>query len=170
MGRDLLGLGEDGDETEVPAGRPTAERIERLFVGASPRYTRIQVASLARVPQELTERIWRALGFATLPDDTVAFTDADVAVLERVRTMMESGLLDDRTVIRMSRALGQTTARLAQWQAEIMIGAMLDPRPTAHRRGPGGGHGDLAPAAARLREGAGPRLARPSSPPPGPAC
>ncbi|MFB9675240.1 adenylate/guanylate cyclase domain-containing protein [Streptosporangium vulgare] len=132
MGRDLLGLGEDGDETEVPAGRPTAERIERLFVGASPRYTRIQVASLARVPQELTERIWRALGFATLPDDTVAFTDADVAVLERVRTMMESGLLDDRTVIRMSRALGQTTARLAQWQAEIMIGAMLDPgrRPT----------------------------------------
>ncbi|WP_436760299.1 adenylate/guanylate cyclase domain-containing protein [Streptosporangium sp. V21-05] len=132
MGRDLPGPGEGGDETEVPAGRPTAERIERLFVGGSPQYTRIQVASLARVPQELTERIWRALGFATLPDDTVAFTDADVAVLERVRTMMESGLLDDRTVIRMSRALGQTTARLAQWQAEIMIGAMLDPgrRPT----------------------------------------
>ncbi|WP_329090355.1 MULTISPECIES: adenylate/guanylate cyclase domain-containing protein [unclassified Streptosporangium] len=132
MGRDLLGLGEGGDEAEVPAGRPTAEQIERLFVGASPRYTRIQVASLARVPQELTERIWRALGFATLPDDTVAFTDADVAVLERVRAMMEGGLLDDRTVIRMARALGQTTARLAQWQAEIMIGAMLDPghRPT----------------------------------------
>ncbi|MEU4404539.1 adenylate/guanylate cyclase domain-containing protein [Streptosporangium sp. NPDC023963] len=132
MGPDLLGPAEGGDETEVPAGRPTAGQIEHLFVGASPRYTRIQVASLARLPQELTERIWRALGFATLPDDTVAFTDADVAALERVRAMMESGLLDDRTVIRMARALGQTTARLAQWQAEIMIGAMLDPgrRPT----------------------------------------
>ncbi|WP_440099049.1 adenylate/guanylate cyclase domain-containing protein [Streptosporangium sp. H16] len=132
MGPDLLGLGEGGDETEVPAGRPTAEQIKRLFVGASPRHTRIQVASLARLPQELTERIWRALGFATLPDDTVAFTDADVAVLERVRAMMEGGLLDDQTVIRMARALGQTTARLAQWQAEIMIGAMIDPgrRPT----------------------------------------
>ncbi len=46
--------------------------------------------------------------------------------------MMEGGLLDDQTVIRMARALGQTTARLAQWQAEIMIGAMIDPgrRPT----------------------------------------
>ncbi|MER6828329.1 adenylate/guanylate cyclase domain-containing protein [Streptosporangium sp. NPDC000563] len=152
MGRDLPDPGEAGGEAEVPvgrpaaerahagppaaeqahAGRPTAEQIERLFVGASPRHTRIQVASLARVPQELTERIWRALGFATLPDDAVAFTDADVAVLERVRAMMEGDLLDDQTVIRMARALGQTTARLAQWQAEIMIGAMLDPgrRPT----------------------------------------
>ncbi|MFI6506776.1 adenylate/guanylate cyclase domain-containing protein [Streptosporangium sp. NPDC050855] len=111
----------------MPAGRPTAEQIEHLFVGTAPRYTRIQVAALAGVPQELTERIWRALGFATLPDDAVAFTDADVAVLLRVRAMMENGLMDDRTVIRMSRALGQTTARLAQWQAEIMIGAMLDP-------------------------------------------
>ncbi|MEV4745240.1 adenylate/guanylate cyclase domain-containing protein [Streptosporangium sp. NPDC049248] len=133
MGRNLLGRGEGaGEEGEVFTGRPTAEQIEHLFVGTSPSYTRIQVASLAELPQELTERIWRALGFATLPDDEVAFTDADVTVLKRVRMMMESGLLDDRAVIRMARALGQTTARLAQWQAEIMIGAMLDPgrRPT----------------------------------------
>jgi adenylate cyclase len=44
--------------------------------------------------------------------------------------MLDSGLLDEQTVIRMARALGQTTARLAQWQAEIMIGAML-PQETA---------------------------------------
>ncbi|GAT65107.1 adenylate/guanylate cyclase domain-containing protein [Planomonospora sp. ID91781] len=113
-------------------GRPTAEQIERLFVGPPPRYTRIQVAEISGIPQAFTERIWRALGFATLPDDEVAFTDADVAVLTRVRAMMESGLLDETTVIRMTRALGQTTARLAQWQAEIVIGAMLDPdRPPA---------------------------------------
>ncbi|MFF5211415.1 adenylate/guanylate cyclase domain-containing protein [Streptosporangium sp. NPDC000396] len=109
------------------SGRPTAEQIEHTFVGSPPRYTRVQVAKMAEVPQDLTERIWRALGFATLADDAVAFTDADVAALKRVRAMMESGLLDDRAVIRMARALGQTTARLAQWQAEIMIGAMLDP-------------------------------------------
>ncbi|MEV8637616.1 adenylate/guanylate cyclase domain-containing protein [Streptosporangium sp. NPDC051023] len=108
------------------ARRPTAEQIERLFVGTSPRYTRIEVAELAQVPQELTERIWRALGFATLPDDAVAFTDADVAALGRVRAMLADGPLDERAVIRMTRAIGQTTARLAQWQAEIMIGAVLD--------------------------------------------
>ncbi|MDP9846539.1 adenylate/guanylate cyclase domain-containing protein [Streptosporangium lutulentum] len=112
---------------EVLTGRPTAEQIERLFVGTPPLYTRLQVARLAEVSQDLAERIWRALGFATLPDDAVAFTDADVAALKRVRAMMDGGLLNDQTIIRMTRALGQTTARLAQWQAEIMIGAMLDP-------------------------------------------
>ncbi|MFD0885664.1 adenylate/guanylate cyclase domain-containing protein, partial [Streptosporangium algeriense] len=108
------------------AQRPTAEQIERLFVGTSPRYTRVEVAELARLPQELTERIWRALGFATLADDAVAFTDADVAALGRVRAMLQDGPLDERAVIRMTRAIGQTTARLAQWQAEIMVGAVLD--------------------------------------------
>lgn len=105
--------------------RPTAEQVERLFVGPPARYTRAQVAEKAGVSQALAERIWRALGFATLGDDVAAFTDADVAALGRVRTMLDGGGLDEATIIRMTRALGQTTARLAQWQAEIMIGAML---------------------------------------------
>lgn len=105
--------------------RPTAEDIERLFVGPGARYTRAEVAAKAEVSLELAERIWRALGFATLADDAVAFTDADVAALHRVHIMLGTGLLDEETAIRMARALGQTTARLAQWQAEIMIGAML---------------------------------------------
>ncbi|GGS91132.1 adenylate cyclase [Planobispora rosea] len=113
-----------GDEA---VERPTAEQIERLFVGPEPRYTRVEVAERSGVPQALTERIWRALGFATLPDDAVAFTEADINALKRVRAMMESDLLDERTVIRMTRAVGQTTARLAQWQAEIIVGAKLDP-------------------------------------------
>ncbi|WP_157250548.1 adenylate/guanylate cyclase domain-containing protein [Nonomuraea typhae] len=106
-------------------GRPTAEEIERLLVGTPARYTRAEVAAKAGVSRELAERIWRALGFATLPDDAVAFSDADVSALGRVRTMLDSGLLDEQTVLRMTRALGRTTARLAQWQAEIMVGAML---------------------------------------------
>ncbi|MFI6293103.1 adenylate/guanylate cyclase domain-containing protein [Nonomuraea sp. NPDC050790] len=109
---------------ETP-GRPTAEEIERLLVGTPARYTRSEVAARSGVSQELAERIWRALGFATLSDDAVAFSDADVAALGRVRTMLDSGLLDEQTVLRMTRALGRTTARLAQWQAEIMVGAML---------------------------------------------
>ncbi|MFI6320505.1 adenylate/guanylate cyclase domain-containing protein [Nonomuraea sp. NPDC050556] len=107
--------------------RPTAEDIERLFVGPGARYTRAEVAAHSGVSPELAERLWRALGFATLADDAVAFTDADVAAMRQVSTMLGTGLIDDDTAIRMARALGQTTARLAQWQAEIMIGAMLPP-------------------------------------------
>ncbi|MEW9547010.1 adenylate cyclase regulatory domain-containing protein [Nonomuraea sp. NPDC050783] len=110
-------------------GRPTAEEIERLLVGLPPRYTRAEVARLSGVPQELAARIWRALGFAQRADDAVAFTEADVKALSRVRHMLDTGLLDEETAVRMARALGQTTARLAQWQAEIMTSAMLPPEP-----------------------------------------
>ncbi|MEV0379968.1 adenylate/guanylate cyclase domain-containing protein [Nonomuraea sp. NPDC050643] len=115
--------------TEPRPGRPSAEEIERLLVGQAPRFTRSEVAAEAGVPQELAERIWRALGFAQRADDAVAFTEADVSALRRVRGMIEGGLLDEPTVIRMARALGQTTARLAQWQAEIMMGTMLPDEP-----------------------------------------
>jgi adenylate cyclase len=113
-----------------PRGRPTAEEIERTLAGGPARFTREQVAAKAEVSQELAGRIWRALGFAQLADDAVAFSDADVAALRRVRGMLDGGLLDEQTVIRMARALGQTTARLAQWQAEILIGTMLPDEPT----------------------------------------
>jgi adenylate cyclase len=108
-------------------GRPTAGEIEQVFLGAPPRHTRIEVAELAGVSQDLAGRIWRALGFATHADDAVAFTDGDVAALRRVRAMLADEVVDEQTLIRLTRALGQTTARLAQWQAEIMIGALLDP-------------------------------------------
>lgn len=115
------------DEGPKPAGRPTAKDIERVFIGPAPCHTRTDVARAAGVPQDLAERIWRALGFASQPDDAVAFTDADVAALKRVRAILAEDLMDERTVIRLARALGQTTARLAQWQAEIMINATLGP-------------------------------------------
>ncbi|GGK65638.1 adenylate cyclase [Sphaerisporangium melleum] len=105
---------------------PTAEQIERLFVGSAPRHTRGEVARLAGVQGELAQRLWRALGFATPADDTPAFTDADVTALRRVAAMLDDDAIDEKTVVRMARALGQTTARLAQWQTEIMIGAVLD--------------------------------------------
>ncbi|GAA5043738.1 adenylate cyclase [Thermocatellispora tengchongensis] len=115
------------DESDEPPAmeRPTTQDIERVFLGDTPKYTRIDVSALSGVPQHLSERIWRALGFATLADDAVAFTDSDVRALRRVRAMLDEKLLDERAVIRMSRALGQTTARLAQWQAEIMIEALI---------------------------------------------
>ncbi|WP_043620831.1 adenylate/guanylate cyclase domain-containing protein [Nonomuraea candida] len=114
---------------EARPARPSAEEIERLLVGLPPRHTRAEVAAESGVPRELSGRIWRALGFAQRAEDAVAFTDADVDALRRVRNMLDSGLLDEETVIRMARALGQTTARLAQWQAEIMMGRLLPREP-----------------------------------------
>ncbi|MEV5407923.1 adenylate/guanylate cyclase domain-containing protein [Thermopolyspora sp. NPDC052614] len=112
--------------SEVPAKRPTTEDIERLFLGPPARYTRLQVAEAAGVPSELAARIWRALGFAAPADDAVAFSDADVDALRRIGVLLDAGLLDEKIVVRMARALGQTTARLAQWQAEIVLDSLAD--------------------------------------------
>ncbi|WP_214106705.1 adenylate/guanylate cyclase domain-containing protein [Acrocarpospora catenulata] len=107
--------------------RPGPAEVQRVFLGEPPRHNRRALAAAAGVRPELAERLWRALGFATLADDAVAFTDADLDALRRVGAMLEAGLLDETTVLRMARALGRTTARLAQWQTEIMVGALLDP-------------------------------------------
>ncbi|GII90968.1 adenylate/guanylate cyclase domain-containing protein [Sinosporangium siamense] len=108
-------------------GREAAQRVRRLLGGPPARHTRAQVAELSGVSPELAERIWRALGFASVAQGAVAFTDADVAALKRVRAMMQDDLFDEVAVIRMARALGRTTSRLAQWQAEIMMGALIAP-------------------------------------------
>ncbi|MEV7803956.1 adenylate/guanylate cyclase domain-containing protein [Microbispora sp. NPDC088329] len=108
-------------------GRPGADEMRQLFLGPPPAYTRRQVAEAAGIPQDLAARIWRALGFATFADDAVAFTAADLAALHRIRDLLDAEMLDERTVIRMARALGRTTARLAQWQAEIMVDALIEP-------------------------------------------
>ncbi|WP_311922933.1 adenylate cyclase regulatory domain-containing protein [Microbispora sp. H10836] len=108
-------------------GRPGADDMRRLFLGPPPAYTRRQVAEAAGIPQDLAARIWRALGFATFADEAVAFTEADLAALHRIRDLLDAEMLDERTVIRMARALGRTTARLAQWQAEIMVDALIEP-------------------------------------------
>ena len=46
------------------------------------------------------------------------FTEADLDALRIVWDLIQRGLLDDDTAIVLARSLGQSTARLADWQAE----------------------------------------------------
>jgi len=58
------------------------------------------------------------MGFPDVGDDEVVFTDADVAALARVTELLDEGLLDLGTAVQLGRAMGRTTARLADWQME----------------------------------------------------
>lgn len=112
---------------------PMPGRIEELLLGARPRYTRKEQAALAGLDLEFARRLWRALGLAELPDDAVAFTENDVAAARITAELRTCGEVDDETAIRLARAMGQTTARLAEWQVDIITATVLDPRqpPTA---------------------------------------
>ena len=82
------------------------------------------MARLAGLPAERTQRLWRALGFADVPDDDPVFTDADIAALGRLRELIDSGFVDADTEASIARAMGQSLSRLADWQTDMLAAAL----------------------------------------------
>ncbi|MCO5969282.1 adenylate/guanylate cyclase domain-containing protein [Actinoallomurus soli] len=106
---------------------PEPKEIEELLLGGELRFTRIDAIERSGVSPEFTQRLWRAFGFPHLADETVAFTEGDLDALVRIKDLLGEGLLDEEMVLRMVRAVGQTMARLAEWQIDIIVGALADP-------------------------------------------
>jgi adenylate cyclase len=106
---------------------PDQRRIEELLLGGELRYTTPGAIEAAGVSEEFARQLWRALGFPHVPDDVVAFTEGDVAALAKVAELRPAGVLDEETVLRMVRAVGQTMARLAKWQVDILVETLTDP-------------------------------------------
>ena len=100
--------------------RPDPKAIESALLGGEAVYTREQAIELAGADNELAGRIWRALGFPNQGDDTVTFAESDVESLRIANSLVQEGVLDDEGVVRFARAMGQTMARLADWQTSIL--------------------------------------------------
>lgn len=110
------------DRTQPEWTRPahfTREQLEEVILGQPPVHTSADVASAAGVSVEQARRLWRALGF---PDagEQAAFSDADLAALSTLVGTVEAGAIDFDTAVRMTRAVGQTMARLADWQVATL--------------------------------------------------
>lgn len=103
-----------------------AAALERELLGGERRYTRLEVAELTGVPLERCTELWNALGFADVGDEVRAFTDRDVWAVRTVTALGEAGWLEEDLQVSMARALGQSLARLADWQLAT-IGSMIDP-------------------------------------------
>lgn len=113
-------------DAEPPEERPdersahlTREELERVILGDLPGLTSTDVAHAAGVTIEEARRLWRALGF---PDagEQPAFTEADLSALSTLVGTVESGAIDFDTAVRMTRAVGRTMARLADWQVATL--------------------------------------------------
>ncbi len=96
------------------------QRLERILLGGRRKYTRLEVAEKAGVPEERSRRLWRALGFATVGDDEVVFTDADVDAMRTADQLVASGMIDPSIEPSVTRALGQHLSRLAEWQVHML--------------------------------------------------
>lgn len=106
---------------------PEPREIEELLLGGELRFTRLDAIERSGVSERFTQRLWRAFGFPHMGNDVVAFTEGDIDALIRIRRLLDAGLLDEEIVLRMVRAVGQTMARLAEWQIDIVMGALTDP-------------------------------------------
>ncbi len=115
----------------MAAGLPDPKQIEELLLGGELRYNRVQAVRRAGASRDFAGRIWRAFGYPSMPDEEVAYTEGDVAALDRLRTLVADGILDEDGVVRLVRAYGQTMTRLAEWQVSLLRSMLTqDPHDT----------------------------------------
>ena len=88
--------------------------------GVSGRYTSAEVAHAVGLPVENAKRLWRALGFPESGGQAM-FLEQDIHALRTVAGLVNSGLVDMDLAVNLTRGLGQTMARLADWQVTAIL-------------------------------------------------
>ena len=78
------------------------------------------MAAQTGVTIDQARRLWRALGF---PDRglEVAFTSADADAVSTLVGQVEAGHIDFDMAVTLTRAVGQTMARLADWEVATLV-------------------------------------------------
>jgi adenylate cyclase len=109
-------------------GRPAAELdphelvelLEAFLLGDLPTLTGPEVAERSGIPLEVARERWRSLGFTSVPDDQVAFTEADLHALQVTERLRDLGFVDADSEAALIRALGRSFSRLAEWQLSVL--------------------------------------------------
>lgn len=107
-------------DSERAPERPAAEELEHAILGEDPVFTAADVAAETGVTIDQARRLWRALGF---PDSggEVAFTSADAEAVSILVDQVDSGRIDFDMAVTLTRAVGQTMARLADWEVATLV-------------------------------------------------
>src|SRR4029079_15470303 len=87
-------------------------------------FNAVQLAEATGVDLEQARRLWRALGFPEHGTAT-AFTKGDATALSTLVGIVDSGLIDFDLAIHLSRAVGQTMARLSDWEVSALLTRVL---------------------------------------------
>jgi adenylate cyclase len=100
--------------------------VEDFLLGGERFLRRGDVAERAGVGLEQTARLWSALGFPRVPDDVAAFAQTDLDALGLVEELLGDEALDEAEALAIARTLGQSMARLAEWQANLLRRTIAD--------------------------------------------
>ncbi|GMA22320.1 hypothetical protein GCM10025864_00790 [Luteimicrobium album] len=108
-GRGDPGPGLDDELLGGPAARTAAEVARELGTGV-----------------EFVHEAWRALGLPAVDEDERIFTAEDVRALREILELAEAQHLDESTVTTLLRSTGHTMDRLVLWQAEALVGDLVE--------------------------------------------
>ena len=101
------------------------EDLEQYILGEPRFFTAAELAEETGVDLEQARRLWRALGFPEHGNAT-AFTRGDAQALSTLVGIVDSGLIDFDLAIHLTRAVGQTMARLSDWEVSALLTRVLD--------------------------------------------
>jgi adenylate cyclase len=95
-------------------------QLERAILGEDVTFNALEVAAETGATIEQARRLWRALGF---PDHGVgrAFTQADADAVSTLLKLVDGGIIDFDMAVNLTRAVGQTMARLADWEVGTLV-------------------------------------------------
>jgi adenylate cyclase len=96
------------------------ELLEMVLLGDVPTLTGDEVAERVGLDREITRERWRSLGFTSVADDEVAFTEADVHAMELTQRLRDLGLADAESESSLIRTVGRSFARLSEWQLGLL--------------------------------------------------
>lgn len=91
------------------------------------RYSPRDVYARVGVDEETARSLWRAMGFALVPEDEPAFTDADVEALELAVRLFERAGMDRSVVLQQARSMSQAVARIASSHQDVISAIADDP-------------------------------------------
>ncbi|MGN0064899.1 MAG: adenylate/guanylate cyclase domain-containing protein [Nocardioides sp.] len=98
----------------------SGERLERAIIGEEAVFTAADIAAETDITLDEARRLWRALGFAEF-GDAVAFNRSDARAVKTLKSFVDSGAVDFDTAVNMTRGVGQTMSRLADWEVATLV-------------------------------------------------
>jgi adenylate cyclase len=131
-------------EPEESAG----QQLEHAILGDDVVFNAVEVAAETGATIEQAQRLWRALGFPDRGSER-AFTHADADAVSTLLRLVEDGAIDFDMAVDLTRAVGQTMARLADWEVATLVHRVQE---LAADDQTGGANGSRATAALRLVE------------------
>ena len=101
------------------------QALEQHILGEARVFTAAEIAADTGVDLEKARRLWRALGF---PEHGAAkaFTQSDAQALSTLVGLVDSGLIDFDLAVHLTRAVGQTMARLSDWEVSALLTRVLE--------------------------------------------